>query len=630
MSYGYHGRILHVNLTDLSVAIEKREEDFYRLYAGGSALGMYYLLKNTPPRVDPFRPENTIILATSIITGIPVSGCSRLTMVSKSPLSGVVGDSQVGGFFPKEMKCTGYDAFVITGRSEKPVYLSVNNEKVEFRSAVHLMGLPTAEIESTIIDELGDKNIQIVENGIAGENKVRFASVMHMANRAFGRTGMGAVMGSKNLKAIAVKGNRKVEIFNRKIVKDIARWGANNLKKSDLIEMSKYGTASSVAPQNKEGGLPSYNFRSGYFKDSKKIDASALKDLYYEKSSDTCYGCIVHCKRVVKFDDGKYNSNEIYGGPEYETIACLGSYCGISNLKAICHANQLCSKYGIDTISCGGTIAWAMECYENGIINKNDTDGVKLTFGNSDALIEMIEKIARRDGFGNILAEGSAKAAKIIGKGAEKFLVTVKDIEVPAHMPQVKSGLGIVYAVNPFGPDHNSSAHDPEWLYYKNHFEDIGLFDPSEPEILNDQKAKFAYITQNYFSALDSLNLCCFAWGPAYQLYHFPQVVKLVKAVTGWQNYSIEEIRILGERRINMMRVFNAREGRGKEWDLLPKKMFIPLEGGESNGKFIDREEMKRAKDQYYKLAGWDNETGNPSKEKLDSLGIGWIENCHL
>jgi len=626
MPYGYNGRILHVDLTAGAVRVEEPAERFYRRYFGGSALGVYYLLKNTPAHADPLGPENTLVLALSVLTGVPISGQSRMTAVAKSPLTGAVGDSQCGGFWPAELKFAGFDALVITGRAAKPLYLWVHDGEAGLRDAGHLTGKLTGEVQKTICDELGDRRVQVLQCGPAGEKGVRFACLINMCNRANGRTGMGAVMGSKNLRAVAVRGSSRPEVADEGALRSLAKWGADHVGDSDVAGLALMGTSEIVASQNEEGGLPTRNWSSGVFEGYKAICGERMSDTIL-KDRDTCYGCAVRCKRVVEVTEGPFQVDPLYGGPEYETLAALGSYCGVGELAAVAKANELCNAYGMDTISCGGTIAWAMECFEKGILTGDDTGGIDLRFGNAEALVKVIEMIGRREGFGDLLAEGSARAAEVIGQGSEDLLTTVKKQEAPAHMPQVKRSLALIYAVNPFGADHQSHEHDPAYDPEDGYLEEmaeLGLVDPRPVDGLDSEKVRYSFYTQCIYSALDSLNLCQFVYGPAWQLYGLDQMVELVRSVTGW-NVSLWELMKLGERRLNMLRAFNAREGIGREADTLPKKFYEPLEGGASDGVAVDEEELQRALDTYYAMVGWDVATGIPTRGKLQELGIGWV-----
>lgn len=623
MPYGYNGKILHVLLNDLTLVIEEPSEDFYRKYMGGSALGAYYLLKHTPQNADPLGPENTLTLSLSVTTGAPVSGQSRLTATAKSPLTGGIGDAQGGGFFPAELKFAGFDAIVIYGQAETPVYLWIKDGHAELRPAGHLWGLTTWEVDRRLAEELDDPKIQVLQTGIAGEKGVRYAALINMSNRANGRTGMGAVMGSKRLKAIAVRGKMRPPLADKKGLNTLARWGAQAFPESDIYGLGLLGTAEVLAYQQADGGLPTRNWSSGVFEGWQPLDGKTMAKTIL-KERDSCYACTVRCKRVVEIETGPYPVDPLYGGPEYETLATFGSYCGVDNLAAVAYANQLCNQYGLDTISCGATIAWAMDCMQAGLLTAEDTGGLELRFGDHQAMTRMVKDIAFREGFGDLLAEGSARAAEVIGRGTQERVVAVKKQEMPAHMPQVKRSLGLIYAVNPFGADHQSHEHDPAYPEYPQRMAEIGLTDPDPEYTLNEKGVRFALIGQYLYSALDSLNLCQFVFGPSWQLYGPGQVVEAVKTITGW-DVDIEEILRVGERRLNLMRAFNAREGMGREADQLPAKMFQPLAGGPSDGLALGQAEIEKAKDLYYAQAGWEVETGVPTHQKLVELGLGWV-----
>ena len=646
--YGWQGRILHVHLDSGKLEIEEPPEDFYRFYMGGSAMALHYVLKNTPAHADPLGPENTLALAVGVVTGSAISGQSRVTAVAKSPLSGAIGDSQSGGFWPAELKFSGFDGIVIYGQSPTPVYLWLHEDPgsggpvAELRDASHLWGKITGEVEATLKEELGDPKIEVLQCGPAGEKCVRFAAMISMSNRANGRTGMGAVMGSKKLKAIVVRGNKRPDIADPAALKDLARWGAKNFPESDVFGLGKFGTAEVLMPQDKAGGLPTYNWASGVFDRAEAISGEEMYDTILRgaaegkqdrKGRDTCYACTVRCKRVVDNPDGSLAVDHVYGGPEYETLSTFGSYCGVDDLKAIAYANQICNQYGLDTISCGATIAWAFDCFEQGLLTAQDLEGlegeeVELRFGNAQAMVRLTDMIAKREGFGDILANGSARAAEHIGRGTEDLVVATKKQEMPAHMPQVKRSLGLIYAVNPFGADHQSSEHDGayegDFEWYGDRLAILGLTEQQEKYSLTAEKVRYALITEHLYSCLDSVSVCQFVFGPAWHLYGPDQLVALVRSVTGW-DVTIEELLQVGERRLNMLRAFNAREGLTREDDKLPKKIYQALKGGPSDGFKFSEQELETAKDTYYDLAGWDPHTGNPTPQKLNELGLSWV-----
>jgi len=621
-------RILNVNLTEKTYRVETLPAETYRKYPGGSALGMYLMLKQMDPQVDPLSPGNMLIFSVSPLTGIPISGQSRMCVTTKSPLTGTAGDSQVGGFIPAQVKANGYDAIVFTGKAESPVYVYIDKDHIEIRDAGNIWGKVTGEAEKIISEELGETKLESSIIGPAGENQVLFASIMHMRSRANGRNGVGAVMGSKNLKALVVKKQPPVKPADpasmKKLTLDVRERIAAN---PTMVDTAENGSAGVVDFHGAEGFLPTRNWESGVLDDYMNIAGTTITKTVL-KERDTCFGCAIRCKGVVDIP-GKADPE--YGGPEYETLATFGSYCGNSNLADVCQANQLCNMYGLDTISCGATIAFAMDCYENGLLTKNDTDGLELKFGRSDLFPVLIEKIARKEnGIGSLLAQGSAKAAAAIGNGAEKLAVTCKGQEWPAHMVQMKPNLAINYAVNNFGADHQSSEHDPtlmaaddsndwKWVNMLEHFEKCDAYG-----ILNRNKAKFALATQKFYSTLDTLCLCQFVWGPAWQLYGPAELVEFCRYGADWEA-SIEELQEIGERRINMMRMFNARLGFGRKDDQLPPKAYISIPDGPNAGVGITKEDFDKALDDYYEYAGWDKKTGLPSEATLRKLGLEWL-----
>ncbi len=628
MPFGYQGKILHVDLTNGSLEVETPVEGFYRKYMGGSAMGVYYVLRDVPKGADPLGPENVLALFTSVTTGAAISGQSRINANAKSPISGAIGDSQAGGFFPAELKFAGFDGVVIKGRSETPVYLSIIEGKADLHEAAHLMGKITGEVEGILKKELSDEKIEVMQAGPAAEKGVLFSTLVNMSSRQNGRTGMGLVMASKNLKAIAVRGTQKVAVADPKSLVAINRVGPKEIPNNpDMDAIAKFGTASVVSPQNMMGTLPTFNYSEGQFAGADAISGEKMAETILKKR-ETCFACVVRCKRVVEITEGPYRADPLYGGPEYETIGLMGSSCGIGDLAAIAHANQICNENGVDTIACGGTIAFAMECYEKGIISKEQTGGLELKFGNVEAWLETLRQIVTNSGpLGTVLSQGSERAAKVWGNGADECLTTVKGAEAPAHMPNAKRSLGLIYAVNPFGADHQSSEHD--WMIEEGMASDLymgrlALLDmPNRlPALsLGPEKVNFAYLTEVFYSMLDTLELCQFVWGPAWTLYGPTETVDFVRAVTGW-DVSLDELMRVGMRRLNLMRVFNAREGFDRQQDKLPKKFFKALKGtGPTAGVAISHEEFEAALDEYYRLAGW-TPVGIPTQATLQRLDI--------
>ena len=629
MAQGFAGKILQVDLTKQTLTIEKPTESFYRKYIGGSMMGMYYILDGLEPGVDPLETENILTFMLSPLTGVPVSGQSRMTTNAKSPLVDGIGDSQAGGFFPAELKFAGYDGIVVRGKASHPVYLLIRDGKAEIREARHLWGKTTGEVEEILKEELQDSKIEIAQCGPAGEQEVRLAAIMNMANRANGRTGMGAVMGSKNLKAIVVRGSsKKIPVANPEAVSKFAKDGLKAIKDHGSSQSLKHdGTAGGVDWQNMTGTLPTRNYNEGQFEGFEKISGETMTETLLT-GNHTCYACAIRCKRVIETEWMSKAIEARYGGPEYETVATFGSYCGVDDLKAVIYANQICNQYGLDTIGTGATIACAMECFENGILTENEI-GFPLPFGDAEAMVRATDMLAKRDGFGDILAEGSRRAANILEKGNE-YLITVKGSELPAHMPRVKPSLGLIYAVNPFGADHQSSEHDPgiEEGTPAEAMRNLKLlgFDETLPEgSFGKDKVRYALRTHQYYSFMDSINLCQFVFGLTWVVFGPEDTVDLVRAVTGWDDFDVDELMEAGERRLNMLRLFNMREGLDRTQDILPDKLFRPLDGtGPSSGDALKREDIETAKDEYYRLANWDKRTGNPTPETLTRLGLEW------
>jgi aldehyde:ferredoxin oxidoreductase len=628
MPYGYNGRILHVDLTAGELTVEEPKEAFYRKYMGGSAMGMHYILREMPKGADPLGPENVLTLMTGVTTGAAISGQSRINANAKSPISGGIGDSQSGGFFPAELKFAGFDGIVIKGKSPKPVYLAILDGNAELRDAAHLIGKKTGEVDDIIHKEV-DPKAEILQHGPAAENGVIFSSLVSMSNRHNGRTGMGLVMASKNLKAVVARGRKKVTVADPKALTDLNKTGPKILPNNpDMPGLAAEGTATVVLFQNTIGSLPTRNYNEGQFDSCEDISGGRMVETIL-KERDTCFACVVRCKRVVEIKEGAYRADPRYGGPEYETLGTFGSYCGVNDLAAISLANQMCNEYAVDTIAAGATIAFAMECFEKGVITSEQTGGLELRFGDADAMLKALEIMLNAEGeFGKTLGQGSERAAQAWGNGAEEFLITVKGAEAPAHMPQAKRSLGLIYAVNPFGADHQSSEHDP---YYEegvadlnlNRLKMLGLGTPQPGYSLTPEKVRFAYLTAVFYSMLDSVELCQFVYGPAWTLYGPAETVQMIRAVTGW-DITVDELMVVGERRLNLFRTFNAREGLDRKDDKLPKKFFKQLQGkGPTAGIALTHEEIESAIDEYYKLAGWTH-NGIPTPETMERLEIAW------
>ncbi len=618
----YHRKILHANLSSGTTWIEEPKEEIYRRYLGGSAMCGYFLLRDLKPGVDPLGPDNILVFCTSIINGTSISGANRFSAAAKSPLTGGYGEAEAGGWWGPELKAAGFDGIIVEGKSDTPVYIWVHDGQVEIRDANKYWGKISGEVQDALEEELEDKRIRVLQTGIAGENLVRFAAIVNQLKHFNGRSGLGAVMGSKKLKAIVVRGKDRMEAVDKDQAKGVFTWFKENYDRDgDMLHV--LGTARGVRVLDAEGILPTRNFHDGSFELAAEISGQKMKETILTKTG-TCYACAVACKREVDVPELGVTSK--YGGPEYETISATGSLCGVGDLKSIALGNQMLAQYVLDSISTGATIAFAMECYEKGLIGMEDTGGVELTFGNKDAVIKMIEMIAKRQKIGDTLAEGVARAAEIIGKGASEFALHVKGQELPMHEPRGKRSLALAYSTSPTGADHMEAPHDPFYESFDpsgiNPMSPLGLIEPVDRMDLGPKKVKAFYYTQQVWSLYNSVGMCDFVGAPINSL-ELDQLKKYIDAVTGW-NTSLWELLKVGERAGTLARIFNYCEGFTAEDDTLPDRLFEPLENGTLKGEKIDREEFEKAKRTYYQMAGWDSDTGFPVPAKLAELDLEW------
>jgi aldehyde:ferredoxin oxidoreductase len=609
---GVNGKILRVNLTTGQIFTEEPSEDYYKLYLGGRGFIIQILLEEVPKGVDPLGPENKLIFALGPITGHPIVGSARNSVGAKSPLTGGFGESEAGGFWNVELKRSGFDAIIVEGMSAKPVYLWINDGNVEIQDASKIWGLDVADTVGAIEEELGNKKTRTTVIGPAGEKLVRYACISNDINHVAGRTGMGAVMGSKKLKAIAVRGTKPPEIANKEKIMELNKWMGQNFK--DLTNEWMYGTGLNIINSEASGNLPIKNFNGGPFPGVEKI-TPAIMIKNYDGKMEGCFGCPIRCKKIVKMDK-PWKIDPIYGGPEFETLAAFGPNCGIDNLEAIMKANEICNRYGMDTISAGVSISFAMECFEKGIITIKDTDGLELTFGNAQAMVEMVERIALRKGFGDILAEGTKKAAERIGKGSAEFAMHTKGEEIPLHEPRLKQGMGLHYSVHITGADHVSGIHD---TFLNKDSVDWGSVDIAEsiPSIeMSPRKARMLYQVSLWRQAINYLGLCNIVpW-------RYKQIIDITESVTGW-SMSYWKLMKAVERGITLARIFNIREGWTAKDDILPSRFATSPSEGPLKGVFIDPQKLVEAQKIYYQMMGW-NESGIPTYARLVELKIEW------
>ena len=612
MPGGYAGKVLRVDLTNDNLSVEELDEQFLRKYIGGAGFVAHYLLNEMAAGIDPLGPENKLVFAAGPVTGLAVPGGGRNCVGAKSPLTGGFAKSEVGGMWGAELKHAGFDAIVVDGRAERPVYLSISDGEASLRDARHLWGMKAKETEQAIRGELGDDRVRLATIGPAGENLVRYACIINDLHNAAGRGGTGAVMGSKNLKAIAVRGTRRPPAAQPERLKRLRKWVVDN--RPLWAQFNELGTGGGIEANMVTGNLPIHNFRDGELAGVEQIGAEALRDTI-RVGMETCYGCPVRCKKVVRVD-GPRPVDPAYGGPEYETLASLGSNCGITDLKAIAKGNELCNAYTLDTISTGDVISFAMECFENGLLTTKDTGGIELRFGNVEAMLATIDLIAARKGIGDLLAEGTALAARKIGGDADEFAMHVKGLEIAMHEPRVKAALGLGYSVNPHGADHCANLHDTMLAGPGlERLRPLGILEALPPDDLGPAKVSiFRYVQQERI-VRDCLVLCLFV------PYGINEVAEAFSAATGWNTGPIEMLRV-GERVLTMARLFNIREGFSAADDNLPNRFFQPKRNGVLSDRHYDRDEIQWAKSYYYSLMGWDPATGVPTPERMADLGI--------
>lgn len=611
---GFNRRILRVDLNEAKVSVEELPRDFYERYLGGRGFIAPLLLKEMRGGTDPLGPENKLVFALGPLTGIPLPGSGRNSVGAKSPLTGGFGESEAGGFWGAELKRAGFDVIVVGGVSPSPVYLWIQDGRAELRDAGRLWGQEVARTHLAVQDELGDKQIRTAVIGPAGERLIRFACISNDITHVAGRTGLGAVMGSKKLKAIAVRGRAPVQMADPKIISDLAQWMSQNFR--EKAPVWKYGTGHMLEGFSLAGNLPTFNFQDGGFEGVKNITAQTICDQFRVEMYG-CYACPIRCKKRVKID-APYSVDPVYGGPEYETIAAFGSNCGVSDPRVICKAHEVCNRNGMDTISAGVILSFAMECFEKGLLTSKETGGVELRFGNGDEMLKILEQIVQKEGLGALLSEGVRAAAKEIGRGCEEFAVHVKGLEVPMHDPRLKQGMALHYSVHPSGADHVSGVHDTAMIKGPQ-FEEWASLDINEsiPSTeLSPRKTRLVYQFGLWRHLANHLGLCVLA------PYSSKQIMDAVVGVTGWP-MSYWRLMKTAERGVTLAKIFNLREGFTAADDLLPRRLMASQRGGNLKGIVVDPDQLSAAQKLYFQMFGWD-EQGIPTRARLVELDISW------
>ncbi len=606
--YGWHGKILRVDLTNEKVSSESVNPRVARDFIGGRGWAIKYLYDEVDPLVDPLSPENKLIFATGPLTGTPAPTGNRYMVITKSPLTGALSNSNSGGDFPTWMKRTGFDMFIFEGKADQPVYLWINDNNVEVRPAGHIWGKSVPETTDKLLAET-DPKAKVACIGPAGERLVRLANIMNDKHRAAGRSGVGAVMGSKNLKAVVVQGSHEVPLADPEGMKELSRTlqleVGGDAKAGSALRV--YGTAYVPPVTNEQGILPTRNFQDGQFEGVENINGPSLNARYLIRAKP-CFRCPISCGRVTRVDDEGYEGEG--EGPEYETIAALGSACGSDNLGALTKANYICNDLGIDTISAGMTIACAMEMVEKGLIPEDDI-GYPLRFGDADAVITSIEKMGYREGFGDVLAEGSYRLSDKYGH--PEYSMSAKKLEFPGYDPRGAKGMGLLYATSSVGASHMAGD-----LAYPEVFGVPAKIDP----LTIENKSHLIMRYGDAFTLIDAAGLCVFlsvryVFDPDIDLWP-TRLTQLMNLTTG-AGYTEGSIMQAAERIFNLERMFLVNAGFTKADDTLPPRMLNePFTNGPAAGQVVELDQMLP---EFYELRGWDQE-GVPTRAKLKELGL--------
>jgi aldehyde:ferredoxin oxidoreductase len=619
----WNRKIAYINLSTGKVVRKPIPKEVRELYLGGRGVDMYLLYNHLKPEIDPLSPGNDLLIGVGLLCGIPCLGSGRCDIAAKSPLTGAVGDSNIGGFFAHELRLAGFDHLIISGKAEKPVYIWINDDEITIKDASHLWGKDTFETQTIIRDDLDDQDIKSLVVGVAGENLVRFANVRTGMKNSAGRTGMGAVMGSKNLKAVAVRGTTDVEFAHPDELLDYCKEMNDMIMSTRWAKaQSRWGTMIIYSNTNTTGLIRTKNFQLNRLEDGQDLEPENIDR--YSIGTSGCYGCIVHCRHRYVLREGPYAP--LYGeGPEYTSLGAFGTMVNCKKMETILVANHLVNKYGIDTLETGGLIAWAMELYEKGILNRKQTDGLKLEWGDENAVFELVRKIALREGFGDVLAEGFKRAIAKIGSGSEYYAIQVKGMSNLHSDERATPSFALGIATSTRGADHLRSrpAVDmyglPEELL-KKVYEGYVASDYTSYE----GKSRMILWQERLYAVTDSIGTCKFQ--TVFCAFHAPkwdEFSKLIRLATGME-VSKAQLMETGERIYTLERMFNIREGFTRKDDALPDRYFkesTPIGLPIAKGKKIDKDRFERMLDEYYTLHNWDR-NGVPKRETLGKLRL--------
>ena len=604
---GYAGKILYIDLTTGKTRTEKLSEDDAKNYIGGIGLGMKLYLSNSKAGVNPLSSENPLVLALGPVSGtmFPTGGNGH-AFISKSPETGGVGEAVSHGTFGAELKRAGYDAVILTGKAEKPVYLWIDDDAVQLLDASNVWGKSPFETEDAIKGEIGDYYVRVASIGLAGEKQSKIACIINEKTRAAGRTGLGAVMGSKNLKAIAVRGTNDIVVAKPKEFIEMVKEFHERMKGPAAQKYRTLGTAGNLMIQNSLYCLPTRNGNNAYFENAERVSGEALNDRYISKII-ACNSCAMRCEHEAVVHEGPYKGT--LARMEYDNIWALGPNCGVDKLDAIIKAAELCNYYGLDATSTGVAISFLMDCHENGILSHEELDGIDAHFGNADALVQLVEKIGKREGIGDILADGVKVAAEKIGKNSIQLAQQIKGLEVPGYDLRCLKTTALSFAVSFRGADHNrSGAYSMELK---------GKVDRLKAE---KGRGKLVKDAEDIYALIDSLIICKNAKGTLYK--KIEEMAKLYNLVTGIE-MTTEQLGIAAERISTLAKLINIREGFSRKDDTLPwKVMNQPItEEGPAKGAVVTQEELDLLLDDYYQARGW-NADGIPTKDTLQKLGL--------
>ena len=610
---GYAGKILYVNQTEEKISTTEVTDDFARMYIGGNGFAARILYDEMEAGIDPLGPDNIYCIMAGPAAGTLLPCAGRVNVFTKSPLTGYFFDSSAGGNFGPELKYAGYDGIVVKGKAKRPVYIWIKDAKVEIRDASHLWGMKVSDLQSALVEELGDTRIQVASIGPAGEKLARITGTMFGVNAA-GRGGSGAVMGSKNLKAIVVRGTGSIKVASSKDFMDYVALLNEKISAAPGTSeiLPKYGTLATTISNNKHGVLPTKNWQHEHYDEAEKLGGDYMVDHLLARDK-ACHACPIACSKYTYVRSGPY-AGTFAKGPEYQTVYGLGTCCFNSSMESVIRASELCNEYGLDTISTGVTIAFALECFEKGILTKKDTGGIELNWGNDEAIVKLVEMIGERKGLGDILAEGTRLASQKIGKDSAKFAVQNRGCEIAGHSARGNKGFALGYATGTRGGSHHDGRASLERL---------GTVDRRTIE----GKAEYQARINHLMAFTDSLIACHMLEG-IFSPYDVDDLaVGYLNAATG-MGFSLEEGQLAAERIWNLERAFNVREGQRRKDDWLPER-FVTEEvpDGPSEGMMIHPDELNRMLDEYYEFRGWDKETGIPTKDRLKKLGLDSIAN---